>query len=391
MKTHHAFAASTLVAVASFFLVVVSHAGGAPAPAAPAVALTVTTTAAQSARWPMTLDATGAIAPWQEASIGTQVGGLLLREVNANVGDVVRRGQVLARFDVQMLQADESLLKANLRQAEALAAQAEANRQRAQQLQGGGGISGQDVLQAVTQAATAQAQVAAVQAQLVSRRLQMTFATVTAPDDGVISARSATVGAVATSGQELFRLIRKSRLEWRGELTAAQLASVAAGQIVALGLPDGRSVTARVRQIAPSLDPATRLGTVYADIDPGSPARAGMYARGRFLLAETPAITLPAAAVVIRDGRSYVISVPSTRETLAEPTITRVTLRPVVVGRRQGAQIEILQGLPAGSRVVVQGAGFLNDGDTVRIAPATAAAAAPAAVPTTALAPPART
>jgi len=373
MKTIYAFAGVALVAVACLSLFITGRAGGTPPRPAPAVALTVTTAVAQSVRWPVTLDASGAIAPWQEASIGTQVGGLLLREVNVNVGDFVRRGQVLARFDTQMMQSDESLLKANLRQAEALACQADANRLRAQQLQSGGGISGQDVLQAVTRADTAAAQVEAAKAQLASKRLQLGYATVVAPDDGVISARSATVGAVAPSGQELFRLIRKSRLEWRGEVTASQLGSVAPGQVVALSLPDGKTATARVRKIAPSLDTATRLGIVYADLEPGSPARAGMYARGQVVLAGSPALTLPAASLVIRDGRSYVFSIPDTNGTKNENVIVRVSLRPVLVGRRQGAQVEIVQGLSVGARVVAQGAGFLNDADTVRIVPSTAA------------------
>jgi RND family efflux transporter MFP subunit len=387
MKTFHAVGAVTLAALVAFALLVAGRAGGtsapgvATAPAAAAVALTVTAAVAQSTPWPMTLDATGAIAPWQEASVGTQLGGLLLREVNANVGDLVRRGQVLARFDTQMLEADDALLRANLRQAEAAAAQTEANRLRALQLQGGGGISAQDVLQAVTAADTAKAQVAAVHAQLAAKRLQMDQAAVTAPDDGVISARSATVGAVAPSGQELFRLIRKNRLEWRGELTAAQLASVSTGQVIALSLPDGTAAVAHVRQTAPTLDAATRLGTVFADIALGSAARAGMYARGRFALSERPAVVVPAASVVIRDGRSYVfgLQAPEKPEKAAEKAVdadtARVVLLPVTVGRRQGGQVEIVQGLAAGGRVVVQGAGFLNDGDAVRIAPPSATAA----------------
>jgi len=372
MKTSNALAGAALAAVVGLpllFLLGTRHAGAAAAPTSPAVALTVTTAVAQTARWPVTLEASGAVAPWEEASIGAQVGGLMLREVRVNVGDAVRRGQVLARFDAQMLQSDETLLMAQLRQAQALAAQADANRNRALQLQGSGGISNQDVLQAVTQADTAQAQVAAAQAQLASKRLQLGHATVLAPDDGVISARSATVGAVAPSGQELFRLIRQNRLEWRGEVTAAQLTRIAPGQRIELSLPDGNRALGRVRQLAPSLAPATRLGTVYADLEPRSSARAGMYARGRFVLADSPAVVLPAASVVIRDGHDYVFGLQGRTET------ARVSLRPVTVGRRQGTQVEIVQGLAVGDRLVVQGAGFLNDGDMVRIAPA------PAAVP----------
>ena len=322
---------------------VVGRSAATPAPAQPAAALTVTVAAAAQPQWPATLEASGAIAPWQEAVIGAQVSSLRLAELRVNVGDRVKRGQVLAVFDADLLRADEARLKAAWQQAEA-------NRQRALQLKSSGGISEQDILQYVTQADVAKAQLQSIQ-------LQLRYAEVVAPDDGVISARSATVGAVSNSGQELFRMIRQNRLEWRGELTAAQLAEVKPGQRISLTLPDGTAATAKVRQTAPSLDGQTRLGLVYADIEPASAARAGMYAKGSIVLAESPAITVPASSVVVRDGLSYV------------PTLAgdRVMLRAVTTGRRQQDAVEIVSGISAGDKVVVQGAGFLNDGDVVRV------------------------
>lgn len=311
----------------------------------PAAALTVTVANTTQARWPTTVEASGAITPWQEAVIGAQVSGLRLAEVSVNVGDRVKRGQILAVFDAELLRSDEARLQASWQQAEA-------NRQRALQLKGSGGISEQEVLQYVTQADVAKAQ-------LQYARLQVRYAQVLAPDDGVITSRNATLGAVSGSGQELFRMIRQGRLEWRGELNAAQLAQIKLGQPIKLALPDGTSATARVRQLAPSLDSQTRLGLVYADITPGSAARAGMYAKGSVTLAESTAITVPAASVVIRDGRSYVPKITSEQ---------RVVMQSVTTGRRQDGAVEILVGIAQGERVAVQGAGFLNNGDVVRIA-----------------------
>lgn len=323
------------------------HSDATPTPAQShrAAALTVTAAAATRAQWPTALEISGAIAPWQEAIIAAQVSGLRLAEIRVNVGDRVRRGQVLAVYYSDLLRADEARLRASWQQAQA-------NRQRALELRGSGGISEQDILKYVTDADIAKAQ-------LESTQLQIRYAIVRAPDDGVISSRTATVGSVSGSGQELFRMIRQSRLEWRGELTAEQLTGVKAGQNIDLALPDGTNAHAHVRQMAPSLDSQTRLGLVYADIAPGSTAHAGMYVKGNIALSQRPAIIVPAASVVIRDGRSYVLKFAGSEQ---------VRLQPVTVGRRQGDATEIVAGIVPGDKVAVQGAGFLNDGDVVRLA-----------------------
>jgi RND family efflux transporter MFP subunit len=300
--------------------------------------------------WPEALEASGSIAAWQEANIGARVGGYGLIEVLVNVGDQVTKGQVLARFDPSLLQAEAARLRAN-------AEQAKANEQRTLSLQKTGTVSDRDALQFVTQARTAEAL-------LETNRLQLGYTEVVAPDDGVISSRTATLGAVVTVGQELFRLIRQGRLEWRGELTAEQLVHVDAGQRVELRLPGGGTATATVRQLAPSLDPRTRLGIVYADIAPGSPARAGMYADGRIITGQGGATVVPAECVTIRDGRSYVLKL------MDEGSTPRVALQPIVVGRRQGSELQIVDGVRSDDRLVATGAGFLNDGDLVRIADA---------------------
>ncbi len=340
--------AALLIATGVAVLAVTGEPSSPATAATPVAVLTVTEATARNTLWPMTVEASGAIAPWQEASIGTQIGGYQLIDVRVNVGDRVRRGQLLARLDPALLNAEQAQLRANYDQAEA-------NRQRALSLQASGGVSDQDVLQYVTQARTAAAGLAA-------KRLQLRYTSVVAPDDGVISARTATLGAVAPAGQEFFRLIRQGRLEWRGELTTPQLARVSSGQLIMLDLPDGTHATARVRQTAPILDERSRLGIVYADLVGGSRARAGMYANGRIEMAERPAIVVPAQSVVIRDGRNYVLTLPRPE---AAP---RVSLQAVTIGRRRGDEVEIVSGLAERARVVVQGAGFLNDGDVVRLA-----------------------
>lgn len=324
-------------------------------------ALTVTAAYPTQLNWPKTVEASGAVAPWQEAIIGAQVGGYRLAAINVNVGDAVKRGQVLASFDADMLRVEESQLKAGVAQAEAIAAQSEANLKRAEKLKAAGNMSEQDFLESQTQMARSRTQLESARATLAAKQLQLRYSDVVAPDDGTICSRTATLGAVVPVGQELFHMILKDRLEWRGELTADQITQIGAGQKIHLSLPDGTESTAIVRQSAPSLDSQSRMGIIYADIEPGSHARAGMYANGQILLAESPALVVPAASVVVRDGYSYVLQLQSEGET------SKVVLRQVTVGRRQGTQVEIAQGLTESGRVVVDGAGFLNDSDVVRV------------------------
>ncbi|MCQ3000785.1 efflux RND transporter periplasmic adaptor subunit [Pseudomonas syringae] len=325
------------------------------------MAMTVTEASARMTEWPVHLNASGAITPWQEAVIGGQVSGVRLTELLVGPGDFVHRGQVLARYETEALRADVAQLHAALRQAKAQAAQAIAKRDRALKLKEIGAMSEQDIHQSVTEAEAASAQVESSQAQLASGMLQIKYATVVSPDDGVISARSATIGAVGAVGEELFRLIRHNRLEWRGELTAAQLGQSSAGQNVTLGLPDGLVAQARIRQIAPLLESTTRLATVYADITPGSTARAGMYAQGSIAVTQKSALIVPASSVIIRDGRSQVFTLDTQED------VAKASLKSVKVGRRQAHDVEILEGLSEGDRVLVQGAGFVNDGDRVRV------------------------
>jgi len=130
-----------------------------------------------------------------------------------------------------------------------------------------------------------------------------------------------------------------------------------------------------VRQVAPTVDAATRNALVYVDLpDTGGRLKAGMFARGEFATGSSTALTLPQSAVLLRDGFSYVFAVGADN---------RVAQLKVATGRRSGERIEILQGLDDQARVVASGGGFLADGDTVRVV-AAAAPAAPAAVKTTA-------
>ncbi len=339
--------------------------------AKPALAVNVTQTGQQV--WPRIATASGAVQPWQEASIGAEVNGLKLAEVLVNVGDVVKQGQLLARLSDETVRADVAAQRATLAEAEASAAQAAGEARRAHELDKSGAISQQDLVQYDTQAKTAAAKLAAARAQFDSQQLRLRYTRVVAPDDGVISARTATVGAVVSSGTELFKLIRKNRLEWRAEMHGDVLPRVQPGQTVHLRRMDGGIVNGRVRQVAPTVDANTRNGLVYVDLPPEaatSGVKAGMYLSGDVQLGDAPATTLPETAVFSRDGYDYVMVVAPQG---------RVRQTKVALGRRQGGLVEIMQGIGPNDAVVAVGAAFLSDGDLVRVVAPGAAASVPAA------------
>ncbi len=332
--------------------------------------LTVTASQVGSGVMATKLAANGSIAAWQEAVIGSQSNGLRIDEIVVNVGDVVKRGQVLARFAKEAILADVAQANAAMLEAQATATEAISNADRARGLQASGAMSKQQIGQYLTAEQTAKARVSAAKANLDVQQLRLTYTEVIAPDSGIISARMATVGAVAGAGTELFRMIRQGRLEWRAEVTSADLSKIRAGMTTTITAPNGEQAQGKVRMVAPTVDAHSRAGLVYVDVIPGKDAKfatafkPGMFARGEFMLGSSQAITIPQQAVVVRDGFSYVFRL--------NPDL-RVSQVKVSVGRRMVVnsmeQIEILNGITAGTQIVSSGVGFLNDGDLVKLAP----------------------
>lgn len=330
----------------------------APEVAAPKAAIAVELAAPVSATWPDVLVASGEVAAWQEASIGAEVGGVRLDEVLVNVGDVVHKGQLLARFNEDTLNADLARLDAAVAEATANLSKANQDVERADRLATSNALSAQQVQAYHTQAAVAQAQLASAQALRNVQALKLKYARVTAPDDGTISARSATVGAVSNMGVELFRLVRRNRLEWRAEVAASALGALKPGAEATLTLLDGSTVTGKLRQLSPMVDAGTRNGLAYVDLNAGRGLAAGMYLTGRFNLPGREALSVPESAVVVRDGNRYLMKVD---------TQNHVHEIKVATGRRANGAVEILGGISSMDRFVVSGGAFVNEGDLVQV------------------------
>ncbi|MEZ5453423.1 MAG: efflux RND transporter periplasmic adaptor subunit [Thiothrix sp.] len=311
-------------------------------PAKPALAVSVATPVEES--WNTGITANGAIAPWHEAIIASEIGGLRVTDVLVDIGDEVKKGQELVRLA-------QAAVKADVAQKQASLAEARANAERARLLKSSGALPAQQIDQYLTGEAVAQAALEAQQIRLTQTRIL-------APDDGVISSRTATLGAVVQTGTELFRLVRQNRVEWQAAVTSQDMGRVQPGQKARLNLPDGGSVEGEVRVVSPTLDANTRNATAYISLPPGSPAKPGMFAEGEILTGSETALTVPQASVILRDGKNYVFALGADN---------KVMQRSVKTGRRANGKVEILDGLSTDAKVVATGGAFLNDGDTVEV------------------------
>ncbi|EIJ33060.1 efflux RND transporter periplasmic adaptor subunit [Thiothrix nivea] len=311
-------------------------------PAKPALAVSVATPVEES--WNTGITANGAIAPWHEAIIASEIGGLRVTDVLVDIGDEVKKGQELVRLA-------QAAVKADVAQKQASLAEARANAERARLLKSSGALPAQQIDQYLTGEAVAEAALEAQQIRLAQTRIL-------APDDGVISSRAATLGAVVQTGTELFRLVRQNRVEWQAAVTSQDMGRVQPGQKARLNLPDGGSVEGEVRVVSPTLDANTRNATAYISLPPGNPAKPGMFAEGEILTGSETALTVPQASVILRDGKNYVFALG---------TDNKVMQRSVKTGRRANGKVEILDGLSTDAKVVATGGAFLNDGDTVEV------------------------
>jgi len=259
-------------------------------------ALTVRTTMLREENWSRSLAANGSIVPWQEAVISAQVQGLRIAEVKVSIGDSVKRGDVLVTLD---------------------------------NFAGLGNMG-------------------ASQGRIL------------APDDGIISAANANAGSMAQPGVELFRLIRKGKLEWRAELTADELMMLRKGMRAVVNIGEDRVGKGKVRAISPSVDPRTRYGYAYVSLRNSRGIIAGAFARGEFDISGggRKLVSLPQSAVMRRGTAAFVMVVDANNQ---------VHERVVRTGQRKGDRIEIKSDLGETEAVVETGGPFLTEGDVVQL------------------------
>lgn len=341
-----------------------SKAKAAAAAAARSAGQTVTAATAVLINQPRSVTASGTVSAWEEVPVGAETGGLTATGVYVDEGTYVRQGQLLVKLNDDVLQAQLRQQQAGVASAEANAAREDSALVRAEELRGRGFLSQASQDTAIANQRSAQAQLSSAQASLSETRTRLNQTSIRAPVAGLISSRSVTRGQIVQPGTELFRMVRDGRLELDAEIPEAELRLVRAGMAATIASEQAAGATGRVRIVTPEVNAQTRLGIARIALSSGSGLRPGMFARASIDVGAQPAVVVPSDAVVFREGKAGVYTIGARNA---------VRFNPIITGARNGALIQVVSGLEANQRVVVQGAGFLGEGDVVTVVPAKAA------------------
>ncbi len=329
--------------------------------------------------------ATGTIQAVEETYVSPLVDGLSIRTLNADIGDRVEEGSTLVVLNNDNLLLTKSESAANLAKANASLAQYEAQlaeakatadeavrtATRSRKLANTGTVStakaDQDEASAAAAVArvnsaeqfiaVAKAEIKVVESQISDVDLRLARTDVKAPVSGVIAAKTAKVGAIASgAGQPLFTIIRDGAVEMKADVSESDLLKIAVGQKARVMLADGKNVLeGTIRLISPKVDEQTRLGTVYVSLAEPEKARIGMYANADLIVEEKQAIVLPLTAVMTSRDEITVRKV--------EDGVVRIVK--VETGIQDGRFIEITAGLTPGDEVVAKAGAYVRDGDKI--------------------------
>lgn len=357
---------SALALTSAIGLLMLSACGGGDEKAAPEKAggaggasrQTVTAAVVGQSDLPRTVTASGSVSAWEEVPVGAETGGLTATAVYVDEGDYVRQGAPLVQMNDVLLRAQLRQQQAQVQTAEANAARDDAALSRAQELRERGFLAQASLETALANQRASRASVAAARAALSETQTRLSQATIRAPVAGLIVSRSVTKGQIISAGTELFRMVRDGRLELDAQVPETELPLIRAGQSASVTSSEAGQTTGTVRVVTPEVNAETRLGIARISLQPGSALRPGMFARAEIAVGAQPATTVPTGSVLYRNNRAgvFLLNGDST-----------VRFQPITVLSRTDAQTAI-DGVAAGARVVVEGAGFLNDGDRVAVA-----------------------
>ena len=353
---------------------------------APTASAKVQTADAALQNWPSVYEATGTVRARSAATIASKVMGYV-QQVSVQVGDHVRPGQSLVTVNAQDLDANLRRSEAGRAEAESAVPEvesgiaaakaqldlAQATFRRMQDLAEKKSISSQEFDEASARLKAAQANyemARAKLAQLESRiaqaeqqqraaQITLDYARITAPFAGVVTAKSVEPGNLAAPGAPLLTIEREGSYRLEVEVDESQVRAVCAGTGTKVTLDAlGRTFDARVSEVVPAVDAASRAYTVKIDLPPLPEIRSGLFGKAAFLLSARPALAIPAAALHERGQLQSVFVVDN--------GVARTRL--ITSGQRFQDSVEVLSGLNAGETIITSPA-TLADGTRVEVGP----------------------
>lgn len=327
-------------------------------PASPTVVTGLKTAQAQTQQLAATVSATGTVRAIESSTLSSQVTSRI-RSITVREGDSVRAGQTLVILDDAQLRADTERTKASvsgveneLRMAQSDAALAASTLNRYQLLRERKSVSPQefDEVERRSQAANARveslrAQVAAAKASVSSSHTMLGYTRIQAPFDGVVTARHADPGTLASPGVPLLEVEKSGRLQLAVTVDESLLRNLQKGmsvevEIAALSTPQ---LSAQVAQIIPAADPASHSFLVKIDLPSAPGLHPGMFGTAEVKTGEQAAVLVPQAAIVTHGSLNGVWALDSNHI---------ASLRYITLGAKHGDMVEVLSGISAGESIV---------------------------------------
>jgi HlyD family secretion protein len=301
---------------------------------------------------------TGALAARYDMPIGSDTDTGRIKEIEVEVGDHVKQGQVMAKLDGSVLLPQVNRLAASVEEAKAEAALSAAQYKRALGVQAAGALSAEEIEHRRATSLTDDARVKVAVAQLAEAQARLERTDVRAPADGLVLTRTAEVGQIASpGGAALFRLARNGEIEMRGQIAEQDMARLRVGQSAMVYITNvAKPFDGRVRLLGAVIDPNSRLGEIRIALGSDPVLRPGAFARGEVVIDHDEHPVLPETAVLADEKGSYVFIVNDKNE---------VERRKVSVIDTTAAGIVIGAGLTGSERIVTTAAGFLREGERV--------------------------
>ncbi|MBO9099559.1 MULTISPECIES: efflux RND transporter periplasmic adaptor subunit [Rhizobium] len=302
-----------------------------------------------------------------EARIETQLAFRVLGRViarNVSVGDLVKKGDVVAAIDPISLELAVRSAQSDLANSQATLANAASSQERQRALAASKSGSQESLDEAVQAYKSAIAGVGKSQASLDKAQEQLGYAKLHAEFDGVVTATSAEVGQVVSAGSSVVTIARPDQRDAVIDIPEASFGKLTVGAPFQVALQLDPTVVAKgvIREVAPEAESLTRTSrTKITLIDPPDAFRIGSVITASATIPSQPFIVLPSSAILLKDDKPNVW--------LVDTAAAKVSLHPVTLDGPvvDGGSVKVTGGINPGARVVVAGVHKLSDGQAVRI------------------------